>query len=223
MTRKGMTFASVAIILLMAAGGAAVAARLPADALLPTHWGFTGEADRFAGKWQALTMMPVFAGLIALLFHSLPRLEPLREGLERSQGFYLSSWAGMLILFALLQTGIVGIALGWPLSVPRLATGGLGLCLALMGNQFGKSRRMYLGGIRTPWTLASENVWIKTHRLGGKLFVAAGLIMAAAALSPLRDQTRLLVLVVAVLVSVTVPTVYSFVAWRKEQGDGASR
>lgn len=29
-------------------------------------------------------------------------------------------------------------------------------------------------GIRTPWTLSSETVWVKTHKLGARLFKAAG-------------------------------------------------
>ena len=53
--------------------------------------------------------------------------------------------------------------------------------LVPIGNQLGKSRSMYLIGLRTPWTLASEEVWIKTHRLAGKLMIAGGLIAIAAA------------------------------------------
>jgi uncharacterized membrane protein len=34
-------------------------------------------------------------------------------------------------------------------------------------------------GIRTPWTLSSEQVWKKTHHLGGKLFKIAGIIAMA--------------------------------------------
>ncbi|HMC92889.1 MAG TPA: SdpI family protein, partial [Allosphingosinicella sp.] len=40
----------------------------------------------------------------------------------------------------------------------------IGAMFVLIGNQLGKSRSMYLVGIRTPWTLASEEVWIRTHR-----------------------------------------------------------
>jgi uncharacterized membrane protein len=36
-------------------------------------------------------------------------------------------------------------------------------------------------GVRTPWTLASEVSWNKTHRLAGWLFVALGLFMIAGA------------------------------------------
>ncbi|MFQ5679162.1 MAG: SdpI family protein [Gemmatimonadota bacterium] len=32
-------------------------------------------------------------------------------------------------------------------------------------------------GIRTLWTLESEEVWRKTHRLGGRTFVAGGAVM----------------------------------------------
>jgi uncharacterized membrane protein len=36
-------------------------------------------------------------------------------------------------------------------------------------------RRNALAGIRVPWTLASDEAWARSHRVGGALFVAGGL------------------------------------------------
>jgi uncharacterized membrane protein len=95
--------------------------------------------------------------------------------------------------------------------------------LMLIGNQLGKSRSMYLMGIRTPWTLASEDVWIKTHRLCGKLMVAGGLLMLVTALLPVPSGVLATVSAVVILVSAGVPILYSFFAWRREgRADQAS-
>ncbi|MEJ7776688.1 MAG: SdpI family protein [Sphingomicrobium sp.] len=93
----------------------------------------------------------------------------------------------------------------------------------LIGNQLGKSRSMYLIGIRTPWTLASEEVWIKTHRLAGKLMVAGGLLLIVAAFLPLPPALVAAATVGIIAIAVGVPLVYSFLLWRRERhGDQSS-
>ena len=154
---------------------------------LPTHWGLDGQPDSFSNKWTAL-LMPL--GLVvgfSALFYFLPVLEPRRQGWERSQGLYLWSWVALLIFSAMIQLAVISVALRWSVHGTSFILGGIGLVFALIGNQLGKSRSMYLIGIRTPWTLASEEVWIKTHRLAGKLLVAGGLLTIVAAFLPLPN------------------------------------
>ena len=44
----------------------------------------------------------------------------------------------------------------------------------------GKVRRNFWVGIRTPWTLASEQVWYSTHRFAARTMVAGALLSLAA-------------------------------------------
>jgi uncharacterized membrane protein len=69
-------------------------------------------------------------------------------------------------------------------------------------------------GIRTPWTLSSENVWNKTHRLGGVLFKAAGVISVAGFLLP---QYAIFIMVGPVLLFSLYLVVYSYIEYRKEK------
>ncbi len=55
------------------------------------------------------------------------------------------------------------------------------LLLIVIGNYLGKTRSMFLGGVRTPWTLSSEYSWQRTHSLAGKLFVLSGALGFVAA------------------------------------------
>jgi uncharacterized membrane protein len=87
----------------------------------------------------------------------------------------------------------------------------------MIGNQLGKSRSMYLIGFRTPWTLASEDVWVKTHRLAGKLMAVGGLLLLPAALLPLPSGVVATLLGVIIGVAAVVPFVYSYLLWRKER------
>lgn len=223
MTRKGLGMLSSLIVLAMLAAAFAIGNGLPADIRLPVHWGPDGEADRFAGKWEALLMPAAMTALLSLLFYFLPALEPRREGLARSQGLYLWGWAALLLVGVAVQLVVASTALGWGIPVNHLVTGAVGAMLVLIGNQLGKSRRMYMVGIRTPWTLASEEVWIKTHRLGGKLMVVAGLVMIVAALLPLPSGLLTTIMILAIAVAAVVPIVYSFLLWRREGGAQSSK
>ena len=216
MTRIRLTAASLAVVAAMVAIGAAVASSLPAEMQLPTHWGIDGRPDAFSDKWTALLMPAVLAGGLSLLFYALPALESRRKGFERSRGLYLWSWAGLLLFSLVIQLAVVSTALGWAVDGTRFILGGLGILFFVIGNQLGKSRSMYLIGIRTPWTLASEEVWIKTHRLAGKLMVGAGLVLMAAALLALPPDLVAPVMISVIGAAVLIPAVYSYVLWRQE-------
>jgi len=212
----------VLIVLTMAGIALYVGSGLPGDAQLPIHWNVEGQADGFAGKWQALLMPAGLATAMSLLFFFLPALEPRRQGLERSQGLYLWGWAALLLMSVMIEIVTVSAALGWDIAPDRLILGAVGVMLVMIGNQLGKSRSMYMVGIRTPWTLASEEVWIKTHRLGGKLMAIAGTVMLIAALIPMPSAPRIVVLAAVIGIAVLAPLVYSYLLWRREAADQSS-
>jgi len=49
--------------------------------------------------------------------------------------------------------------------------------MVILGNIMPKLRRNSLVGLRTPWSQSSEVVWKKSQRVGGILFMAAGILM----------------------------------------------
>lgn len=93
-------------------------------------------------------------------------------------------------------------------------TRGLGLFLVIAGNLMGKLTRNFFVGIRTPWTLASDEVWLRTHRLGGKILVLAGIVVFVLGLLGVRAPWKLVV----ILVAVSIPVAYSYVIYRRIEG-----
>ncbi len=221
MTRNMLGWLSLVAVLAMAAAGAAVALSLPEGIRLPVHWNQYGVADRMGGKWEALLLPGGLTAAISLLFYFLPALEPRVKDLARSHGLYTMSWLGLLIVMATVQIAVIGAALGWGLPMVRLIQGSLGLLFVLIGNQLGKSRRMFLVGIRTPWTLSSEEVWIATHRLAGKLLVLGGLLLIVAAFLPLPPNFGPALLIGVIVIALLFPAMWSYVLWRRERGRGA--
>ncbi len=94
---------------------------------------------------------------------------------------------------------------------------GLFLLLALMGNVLGRVKRNLWMGIRTPWTLASDEVWVATHRLGGYLLTGAGIIGAIAIWlgAPVAASTIFL------MVALLIPAAYSFILYKRTGGSHA--
>lgn len=217
MTRKGLAMLSLVLVVAMLAISLAVGSRLPADLRLPAHWNLAGEVDSWAPKWRALLLPPGITAAVSLLFWFLPALEPRSKGLERSQGLYLWGWAALLLVGVAIEFVLVGVALHWPVPANQIVLGAVGLMLILIGNQLGKSRSMYLIGLRTPWTLASEEVWIKTHRLAGKLMVGGGLLMFAGSLLPMPSGIYATLFASVLGVAAGVPVVYSYLLWRRER------
>ncbi|HYD13223.1 MAG TPA: SdpI family protein [Allosphingosinicella sp.] len=222
MTRKGLTIASILSGGALVAVAVALGATLAADVRLPIHWNLQGEPDAFAGKWVALLMPAGMTAILSLLFHFLPAIEPRRKNLARSQGPYLWAWAVLLVIAWVIMFVLAATALGWNVPVNRVIAGAVGLVLVLIGNQLGKSRSMYLVGLRTPWTLDDEEVWIKSNRLAGKLMVAAGLAMVLAALLPIPPVALGIVAGVGIAIGVVVPVVHSFILWRRVRRDQPS-
>jgi uncharacterized membrane protein len=222
MTRKGLGIASIVSTAALAATAIALGVALGEDVRLPIHWNFQGEADAFAGKWVALLMPAAMTAILSLLFHFLPAIEPRRKNLARSQGPYLWGWASLLIIAWAIMFVVAATALGWAIPVNRVIVGAVGLILMLIGNQLGKSRSMYMFGLRTPWTLDDEEVWIKSNRLAGKLMVLAGLAMFVVALLPIPPAAIGIVAGVGIALGVGVPVIHSYVMWRRARRDQES-
>lgn len=220
MTRNRLAIAAALLTLGMAIAALIVGRSLPDELMLPVHWDLSGTPDAWAGKWLALFTPAIIAGLVSLLFYFLPLLEPRGKNLMRSQGLYLWGWAAVLQMAVAVELVVMSVALGWGLPVNHVIVGSFGLILVIIGNQLGKSRSMFFIGIRTPWTLASEEVWVRTHRLAGKLMVGGGLFVVMAALLPLPSGLLASVLFGAILVSALVPAVWSYLLWRREARAG---
>ena len=89
----------------------------------------------------------------------------------------------------------------------------IGLLFAFLGNYFKTIKPNYFIGIRTPWTLENEEVWRKTHLLGGKMWFVGGLIMALTFVLP-ESLSLYVFLGITAIISV-IPIVYSYLEFKK--------
>ncbi len=207
---------SLALLALMLAISAYAWPRL-GDRVIAVHFDFAGHPNGWAPKTRGLFAMPVTATPLIALFAILPALMPKNGRLERSWGAYETMWIATLTLLLLFHVGIVALALGAAVDMARVSMIGLGALLAVIGNVLGKVRYNYVFGVRTPWTLADERVWDRTHRfagwimtLGGLGAVVVGLFAPAGMEGVLQPITLALVLVPALTA-----VVYSYLVSRR--------
>jgi len=191
---------------------------LPDGIQLPIHWNINGEIDSYADATIALIFPPVIMIVILSIFSVLSKLDPRTENIQRSQK-PIAAFSIAITLFMLVLEGSY-IAMMNGIEVPMIMVVGItvGILLIIIGNYLGKTRSNFFIGIRTPWTLSSDAVWQKTHRLAGKLFMISGLIMVISCL--LTPTTNLGVLIIfTVLPAALIPCIYSWRLWTEEQSN----
>lgn len=201
-----------ALVVVSAAFGAVMHWRLPET--VPTHWNIHGQADGWGGKWQLTVLFPALNAGIVLLLVALPLLGPFRANFEKFRVAY--GRIGIVIVAALTAMDVVFLlkADGATFDLGSALCVVIGLMLALMGNWLGKVRRNFYVGIRTPWTLANEDVWERTHRVGAKLFVAQGLLAAVVGL--LAPSFVCFIVLIGGILAVTLWTIlYSYLLYRR--------
>ncbi len=179
-----------------------------------THWGFDGKPDGWSSRSTAVFVLPVIGLGIAALLAFLPRTDPRRKNFELHAGTYWLVANASLMVISAIHVGVIGYNLGWPIPLSRVVAIGVGGLFVIIGNVMTRMRPNWFMGIRTPWTLSSDTVWRKTHRVGGYGFVAGGVLAIVAGV--LRPDWAAWVLTGSVAVAAIGSAIYSYFLWREE-------
>lgn len=182
---------------------------------VPTHWNFAGEVDGWSSRSVAAFLFPVIITGIYLLFLAFPYFDPKKDRYEQFRKVY-HVFKSILVCFMLAMYIITGLnGIGYELPVGIFVPVMIGMLFIVLGNYMSKIKPNWFMGIRTPWTLSSEEVWNKTHRFGGKVFIFSGIIMMFMGILPERLALPLFILVVSALSLGTFA--YSFIIFKKEE------
>lgn len=181
---------------------------------IPTHWNFEGEVDDYTPKPWGVMIMPLAAVFVFVIMKLIPVISP--------KGFRTDQFTGVVNIFTVTLVGFMSaVALlvllaagGRNVHINEMIFAGMGVLFIVLGNYLGKVRKNFFIGIRTPWTLASDEVWNRTHRLGGWIFVLIGFFMFLNAFIQFPEGW----LIGSIVVVALVPIVYSFVLYRKIEG-----
>ena len=158
-------------------------------ATVPTHWDAAGLVNGYGPKWVDTFLFPAINLGLFLLLRLLLNIGPRLGSTNRRTNAVVVDriLAGVFLLMLIVQLTVAAQVFGIPIDslfIISLALSGL---FIYMGNYLGKLQRNFWAGIRTPWSLASDTVWERTHRLGGWLFFATGVLgLVFSFIPPLR-------------------------------------
>jgi len=180
---------------------------------VPSHWNAAGEIDGYMGRFGGAFFMPsIMLGLL-VMFWIIPKIDPKKANYLRMGKAYSLVVFAIILFMGAIYGGTIAAVYGHKMAVPRVAMTGIGLLLIIIGNYMGKIKYNYMFGIRTPWTLANEDVWNKTHRVMAPLWVVGGVILLPVSFLP-ANWTMPLIVGVSVILSLG-SMVYSFIVYRK--------
>ena len=180
---------------------------------MASHWNAKGEVDGYMPKFWGLFLMPIISLLIFLLFIAIPKIDPLKQNIEKFRKYYdgfvvlMIAYLFYIYLLTLLWNTGIRFSIVQPL-VPAMS-----ILFYYIGILVENAKRNWFIGIRTPWTLSSEKVWEKTHKIGGKLFKIAGII----AFIGIFFQDYAIFFILIPIISVAFYTItYSYFEYQKE-------
>jgi len=181
---------------------------------MASHWNYQGEVDGYMSKFWGLFLLPIMSLVLFVFFLIIPKIDPLKANVAKFQKYF----DGFILVFEIFFLYIYLLTISWSLGSRFDMTAAMMPALAIlfyyMGILVGQAERNFFIGIRTPWTLSSDSVWKKTHRLGGKLFKAVAVLTALGFFFPTYAITLMLVPVIGVSIYLTV---YSYVEFKKEK------
>ena len=176
---------------------------------MPFHWDIHGQVDGWAGKTEAVFLMPA----IMLAMHWVCVFASSAD--PKSKNYHPKSITLVLwlcpILNLVLNTMVYSAALGYGLDIQVILPALMGVLFILIGNLLPKMRQSYTMGIKLPWTLSNEENWNKTHRLAGKLWVGGGVVILSTAI-----LGNFWILIGVLVAMVLIPTIYSYCLYRKQ-------
>ncbi len=183
---------------------------------VPSHWNLHGEVNGYASRFWGAFGLPFLLLGCYVLFQVLPLIDPRKENyIKFLRAYSLIKYAILILFFGMFIIVIVA-GLGYQMRFDILFPASFNIFFMIIGNYLTTVRPNYFCGIRTPWTLANEEVWRKTHRLGGLLWVISGAIGLVALL--INISFGGILSFVLIIGSVVVACIYSWWCFRNIKG-----
>ena len=180
---------------------------------VPIHWNYKGEIDDWGSKFSligVLFLLPVFTYVLMLV---IPKIDP-KKRVELMGGKYYQIKFVLVVFMTVLALFIIHSSNSQTLSSPSIVFVLVGLLFMALGNYFKVIKQNYFLGIKTPWTLESEEVWKLTHILAGKLWIVGGLLIVIFSLVLPEDVNFYFFMTITAIISI-VPIVYSYIVFKE--------
>lgn len=188
--------------------------------VVPSHFDAAGNVNGYLPKLVNAILFPGISIVLFLVLRFITQIGPnlgYRNQRRANMQVVNLIMVGILLFMLVIQLLITAYALGAQVNTSLIVCLAVSVLFMFLGNYLGKLRRNFWAGIRTPWTLASDIVWERTHRLGGWLFVLVGLIGLITSFFP---SLRFIGLFVPLIIVIIALVVYSYIAYQRYTIEG---
>ena len=141
---------------------------------VPMHWNASGEIDRYGSKNELVGLLFILNLPLYFILKYAPKIDQKKKisetqlaGLRLVMHLFMSAMA-VFILYSTKQA---------ELSSPFGLVSIVGLLIAVLGWYFPRIKPNYFIGIKTPWTLENDEVWQRTHKASGPVWIVGGILM----------------------------------------------
>lgn len=209
---KKTTLIAFLIILFIFAIGVYFYPQMPEQ--MASHWNSQGEVNGYMPKFWGLFLVPLISAAITLLLLAIPKFDPLKENVKKFKKYF----DAFIILFLLFLLYLYLLTIFWNFGAKFDFVFALVPAFAILFYYLGilteHAEKNWFIGIRTPWTMSSETVWQKTHKVGGKLFKLTGFI---ALIGLLFEDYAIYFMIIPVILVSLYTTYYSYSEYQREK------
>ncbi|GAB4161637.1 MAG: SdpI family protein [Candidatus Dojkabacteria bacterium] len=210
MKNKALSLLPFLVVLGMFIAGIIIYPNLPDK--VPSHWNINNEIDEYVKPFWGAFLLPILAAVIVTLMNYIPRFDPKVQNIKSFQ----PQFKVLIFIFALFFAYIYALTLiaafKPELQVGSLMVPAMGVLFAYIGILLKDTKQNWFIGIRTPWTLSDATVWDKTHKLGSKLFIGAGVLSI---LTVFWQAASFYIVIGSILLATFVTILYSYLEFKK--------
>ncbi|VVB76480.1 SdpI/YhfL protein family protein [Candidatus Tiddalikarchaeum anstoanum] len=180
--------------------------------VMASHWNDVGEVNGYMPKFWGVFLMPAISILLGFLLVLIPKLDPLNKNVEKFRKYFDNFILLLLVFFIYIYVFTLLWNAGIKIDIVTVLIPALSVLFYYTGVMIEHAKMNWFIGIRTPWTLSSEKVWDKTHKMGGKLFKLASIIILSGLL---LKNWAIIILLITIIPTTIYLVIYSYIEYKK--------
>jgi len=177
------------------------------------HFDFEGNPDNWTTKNLIIYLLLALGIGTYLLMLFIPKFDP-KKKIEQMGGKYYSLRLLMTFFMTIISIYILYSGNGDKVN-PSFLIAITGSFDMVFGNYLQTVKPNYFIGIRTPWALENEQTWKKTHRLAGRMWMLAGLVILIISFIIKNNYLLGILFASITFIIVIVPIIYSYTEFKK--------
>jgi len=179
---------------------------------MASHWNIKGDVDNYSSRFITLFIIPIMSLILLFVLSIIPKIDPLKKNIKEFRNYY--DFFILILIVFLFYLYILTILwnLGLRFNFISVLAPAFAILFYYIAILLKKSKRNWFIGIRTPWTLSSDKIWDKTHKLGSILYKISGVICL---ISIFFQKYALFFIIAPIIIFSIYLVIYSYTEYKK--------